>query len=69
MVMTLPIFVILSASNQINEIPSEESSEDSKICRVYKLRENPVGIEMLKQLTNKAQLWIQYKKLWYIINL
>ena len=54
LILLLPIFAILSAQNQINEIPSsEDSSEDGHI---YRLKENPVSIENLTLLIARAEL-------------
>ena len=57
-----PVFTILSTQNQLNCYPSESDSSDSgNNVTIYRLRENPIGIDTLTRLVKKAKLWEGYK--------
>ena len=56
-----PVFTILSTQNQLNCYPSEsDSSDSSNNVAIYRLRENPIGIDTLTRLVKKAKLWEGY---------
>ena len=57
-----PVFTILSTQNQLNCYPSESDSSDSNnSVTIYRLRENPIGIDTLARLVKKAKLWDSHK--------